>query len=125
MKIRNGFVSNSSTSSFVIMTTKENSDLAIKKLQPYFQKWLKKNLSTTTFLDTKVVYVGDITDTGGDSILLPDNFEETYHEEDNYEDTEEDITKNGDDINPFDIVEAWEKEIGKNKSQVFKVDLDL
>jgi hypothetical protein len=35
MKVRNGFVSNSSSSSFVITTTLENHKRALKKLSPY------------------------------------------------------------------------------------------
>jgi hypothetical protein len=42
MKIRNGFVSNSSTSSYVIVCKKDINDKAVKKLHPYFQEWLKQ-----------------------------------------------------------------------------------
>lgn len=35
MKTRNGFVSNSSTSSFIITTTKDNYDKALNALHPY------------------------------------------------------------------------------------------
>jgi len=40
MKIRNGFVSNSSSSSFFIVSPKEAHDKALKKLHPYYQKWI-------------------------------------------------------------------------------------
>jgi hypothetical protein len=41
MKTRNGFVSNSSSSSFVILTTVENHEAALKNLHPYIAAILK------------------------------------------------------------------------------------
>lgn len=44
MKTRSGFVSNSSSSSFVIIRKEEDHNKAIKKLHPYYQKWIKEKL---------------------------------------------------------------------------------
>lgn len=41
MKIRNGFVSNSSSSSFVVLTTKENIKEALDKLPKKIKKFMK------------------------------------------------------------------------------------
>jgi len=44
MKVRNGFVSNSSSSSFFIACPKKVHDKALKTLHPYYQKWIKEML---------------------------------------------------------------------------------
>jgi hypothetical protein len=41
MKIRTDFVTNSSSSSFIIITTKENYDKVFEKLHPYLQEIAK------------------------------------------------------------------------------------
>lgn len=68
MKIRQGFVSNSSSSSFVIMTTKENHDKIMEKLTP-FEKAVVEALGVTEekFNGVDVVLSGymNIMDSGG------------------------------------------------------------
>ena len=41
MKIRNGFVSNSSSSSYVIVCSEKAHKKALEALHPYYQKWLE------------------------------------------------------------------------------------
>jgi len=39
MKIRHGFVSNSSSSSYVIIVTQKDHDEILKKMHPYYKAW--------------------------------------------------------------------------------------
>jgi len=60
MKIRNGFVSNSSSSSFVVMTTMENHEKAMKKLHPYIQDVVNEVIGKTKFMGRECVYFGEL-----------------------------------------------------------------
>ena len=60
MKIRNGFVSNSSSSSFLLITTKENHEKAFKQLSPYEKAVIKTIVSTGNFLGRKIIWIGDL-----------------------------------------------------------------
>jgi len=68
MKIRNGFVSNSSSSSFILIATKKNHELAIEATIPYDQYNLIpkifNKIETRMFNGEKVVIVtgGEIDD---------------------------------------------------------------
>ena len=63
MKVRNGFVSNSSSSSFVCITTLENHQRAIQNVHPYTREVLKQvKFEEKDFLGHKVIFIGDIMD---------------------------------------------------------------
>jgi hypothetical protein len=69
MKIRMGFVSNSSSSSFVLMTTKENYERALKEANPFVAAVAKAmfSLSERKFLGKEIVVTDGWTDMGGNS----------------------------------------------------------
>ena len=60
MKVRTGFVSNSSTTSFVVICERDTNDRAIKNLHPYYQKWVQERLSQNdvAFLGKDVIVSG-------------------------------------------------------------------
>jgi len=68
MKIRSGFVSNSSSSSFVIVMSKEHYDATMKKLgenAPYIEAVLHSmDLNKSKFMDRDIVSVGEYSDAG-------------------------------------------------------------
>ena len=47
MKIRNGFVSNSSSSSFLVVCPKDQFDEAVQKAHPFYQKWVETGFGKT------------------------------------------------------------------------------
>ena len=55
MKIRNGFVSNSSSSSFVIIAPKEASDRVLERSHPYVRAVVDATMSEETFMGEKIV----------------------------------------------------------------------
>jgi len=67
MKLRMGFVSNSSSSCFITVVVKELNDEVMKKLPQYAQDCMKELLSETVLLGRQVVYMGDMDTQGGDS----------------------------------------------------------
>lgn len=66
MKTRNGFVSNSSTSSFVVVTTKTSHETALSKMPKCAKKIIKQimNIHTECF-GQKIVAGFEFTDGGG------------------------------------------------------------
>lgn len=54
MKTRQGFVSNSSTSSFILVTTKKAHDKAIKELSPEAAEFIKQSVAFKTFGKTTI-----------------------------------------------------------------------
>jgi len=84
MKIRKGFVSNSSSSSFVLYATKENYDKMMQELNA-FERDVAEHMKTSEekFMGIDVVSFSDFSDMGGNCSL--DNFES-----DNYQESEDD-----------------------------------
>lgn len=72
MKIRNSFVANSSSSSFLVMTTKENHEHAMSNLHPYVQKVMEAICSSDQFVGKQVVYYGDLSTMDGYSYTFED-----------------------------------------------------
>jgi len=70
MKTRNGFVSNSSTSSFVVIVTKEAYDTALEKMgkeeRAIIKLWAKK----VKLGGEDVVHFSDMTSAGGTSTMF-------------------------------------------------------
>ena len=63
MKTRNGFVSNSSSTSFVIICPKKAFDNYTKKAHPFYKAWIKEyhsNLETKKFLGEEVIIINEI-----------------------------------------------------------------
>ena len=69
MKIRNGFVSNSSSSSFILITSKENYDKASENLSDVQKKFLEDIMHRKVFNGNKIVYFQHYSSYGGSSEL--------------------------------------------------------
>ena len=67
MKIRTGFVSNSSSSSFVIAVRKEAHEEALKQLTKYEKAIINDIAREDKIFDIEVFIIGDMTDMGGNS----------------------------------------------------------
>jgi len=75
MKTRNSFVSNSSSSSFVLVATFEAHDKIMAKLSETEQKIMKHLITENTFGNQKVKIFKDYCDAGGYYYHDPDNFD--------------------------------------------------
>jgi hypothetical protein len=72
MKVRNGFVSNSSSNSFVIITTKENHEKTLSNLHPFAAAVIRAIVSQKDHKFGKdLVYIGTL-DTPSGSVTFDD-----------------------------------------------------
>ena len=76
MKIRNGFVSNSSSSSFCIMVTKKGYEEALKDCDSDAQKLIKHWAKKGKIGSEDVVYFFDMTNNGGYSTMTSPEYDE-------------------------------------------------
>jgi len=107
MKIRTGFVSNSSSSSFVCITTKQNFKETIKKCHPYVAAVGKEVFSKGRFTGMDVMVYTDYCDMGGNSYYdhLNDNFDFDGDIPDNEE---------GEEMEPWEAIEIFTRKLQEN-----------
>lgn len=81
MKIRIGFVSNSSSSSFVLIVKKELHDKVFKTLDKYEKYVIEEVSHEATVLGLPAIEIGDMTDMSGYSYTFEDLDDEYEDEE--------------------------------------------
>jgi len=127
MKVRDGHVSNSSSSSFVLMTTKENYERALAEADPYVKAVAKalvdKDESKQTFLGRKMVVFSHYSDSGGNGTFsylevkcAPPRREDVQHDEE-----DDDLNEDEDYCEEEAKYLAWQKFqdlLNKNKTEV-------
>ncbi len=119
MKIRTGFVSNSSTSSFVVITTKENHERVLKDMHPFHQEIIKTLTKEINFLEKDMLYSMELSDAGGYSHLFG---EESPAQEiiDNYEgELPEDWDEEEGLYNASELHDSYIEKLKENPKEVF------
>jgi hypothetical protein len=112
MKVRNGFVSNSSSSSFVVVIKKEVHDKVLPLLTDYQRMIIEQIAEKDKAFGMDVITIGDMTDHGGESQLfydLPYDDEKNEEDDDNYRE------------GPYEAYDAYRDLVDKNstKDEVF------
>lgn len=102
MKIRNGFVSNSSSSSFVIAVKKEVHEEVLKQLTGYEKAIINDISQQDTIFGVEVFIIGDL-DVHGCSYIFEDlsDYEEAGEDEAN---------------NPWDALDRYENLVKQNEN---------
>ncbi len=113
MKIRNGFVSNSSSSSFVIMTTKENHDKVLENIHPYIKAVIEA-------MNPSIGKLGDIETVSLGTMHTPNyGYFEDFDVE--YEgDLPEGFDEDGE---PYEAWDEYKKEIKKIGCITYSIDM--
>lgn len=114
MKIRMGFVSNSSSSSFVVLTTKENHERVLAKMSEQQRGIIEQMISKTKFLGKEMVYLGGL---GYDGAYdFTENIDITcdgkFPEQENDDDDETETC-------PSEIAYKWQEMVNENKEETF------
>jgi len=110
MKTRNGFVSNSSSSSFVLIVKKEVHEKTMKQLEPYEKAVMNALISESKIFGQDVIYYGDLS-------VQDVSYTFEYLEVD----WDDKILKDkyGDDISYYEVAYKYEKMVKKNKGDYF------
>ena len=119
MKARNGFVSNSSTSSWIIATTEANFKLVYEKLSDFEKKVIDKAFNPMNFAGMKIYAYGGICDICGN-----DSDDHMYDEFDNYKGEIPD-SEYGGMMTASEAVDNFVKQLETNRNEIFEYDLNL
>jgi hypothetical protein len=114
MKTRNGFVSNSSSSSFVCVVRKEDHEKILSELSEKEKSLISGLFKESSFAGIPVVLRGDLTDPGGCSVDINGNTSDDYEDDD-------DETAN----NRYEAEEKYEKVLRDNKIETLSASFDL
>jgi len=117
MKLRNGFVSNSSSSSFVIVLTKENHEKVLKEQNPYVQAIINLLAEERSGFGMDLVSIPTWGTAGGDwSESDRFDFHNLDLSEDDYPDDAdlpEDLLKDYEEWNPYTAYMVYERAVNE------------
>lgn len=124
MKVREGHVSNSSTSSFVLMTTKENYERALAEADPYTAAVAKalvdKDASKQVFLGRKMVVFTEYSDMGGEGTFSWLDIKYKKPKAKKKEDDEDEDDYGEEDEDKYEAWEKFQEILKKKKDEVIE-----